>query len=264
MTNLALAFLTTPATSPITGLDWAVISAYFSILLCVAWWVVKKGKDSAADYFLAGRNLSWWIIGASIFASNIGSEHVVGLAGAGATSGVALAHYELHAWCLLVLGWVFVPFYSRALVYTMPEFLGRRFSPTARWVLSVITLVAHVFTKFAVSIFAGGVVFATLLPEVSLRLGGATFNSFWIGSVAVLLLTGLYTVLGGMRAVAYTDAVPTSVPAIGSGLLTLFGLARLVRWHELRHELDPDLFNLWKPRVPAGRQGTRLCVQASG
>jgi len=246
------------------GLDWVIIGLYFAMLLGVAWWVARRNRDTADDYFLAGRNLGWFLVGASIFASNIGSEHVVGLAGAGATSGVALAHYELHAWCLLVLGWLFVPFYSRALVYTMPEFLGRRFSPTARWVLSVITLVAHVFTKFAVSIFAGGVVFATLLPEVSLRLGGATFNSFWIGSVAVLLLTGLYTVLGGMRAVAYTDAVQTFVLVIGSGLLTLFGLAKLGGWHELRHALDPDLFNLWKPLVPAGMEGTWAPVKETG
>ena len=246
------------------GLDWVIIGLYFALLIGVAWWVARRNRDTADDYFLAGRNLGWFLVGASIFASNIGSEHVVGLAGAGATSGVALAHYELHAWCLLVLGWLFVPFYSRALVYTMPEFLGRRFSPTARWVLSVITLVAHVFTKFAVSIFAGGVVFATLLPEVSLRLGGATFNSFWIGSVAVLLLTGLYTVLGGMRAVAYTDAVQTFVLVIGSGLLTLFGLAKLGGWHELRHALDPDLFNLWKPLVPAGMEGTWAPVKETG
>jgi SSS family solute:Na+ symporter len=246
------------------GLDWVIIALYFALLLGVAWWVAKRNRDTADDYFLAGRNLGWFLVGASIFASNIGSEHVVGLAGAGATSGVALAHYELHAWCLLVLGWVFVPFYSRALVYTMPEFLGRRFSPTARWVLSVITLVAHVFTKFAVSIFAGGVVFATLLPEVSLRLGGATFNSFWLGSIAVLLLTGLYTVLGGMRAVAYTDALQTFVLVIGSGLLTLFGLAKLGGWHELRHALDPDLFNLWKPLVPAGMEGTWAPVKETG
>jgi SSS family solute:Na+ symporter len=246
------------------GLDWVIIGLYFALLLGVAWWVARRNRDTADDYFLAGRNLGWFLVGASIFASNIGSEHVVGLAGAGATSGVALAHYELHAWCLLVLGWLFVPFYSRALVYTMPEFLGRRFSPTARWVLSVITLVAHVFTKFAVSIFAGGVVFATLLPEVSLRLGGATFNSFWIGSVAVLLLTGLYTVLGGMRAVAYTDAVQTFILVAGSGLLTLFGLAKLGGWQELRHALDPDLFNLWKPLVPAGMEGTWAPVKETG
>ncbi len=238
------------------GLDWVIIGVYFALLLAVAWWVARRNRDTPDDYFLAGRNLGWFLVGASIFASNIGSEHVVGLAGAGATSGVALAHYELHAWCLLVLGWVFVPFYSRALVYTMPEFLGRRFSPTARWVLSVITLAAHVLTKFAVAIFAGGVVFATLLPEVALHIGGATFNSFWIGTVAVVLLTGLYTVLGGMRAVAYTDAMQTFILVVGSGLLTAYGLARLGGWHELRRVLDPDLFNLWKPIIPAGMEGT--------
>src|SRR2546425_594848 len=237
------------------GLDWVIIGVYFALLLGLTWWVIRTNKDTAADYFLAGRNLGWFLVGASIFASNIGSEHVVGLAGAGATSGVALAHYELHAWCLLVLGWVFVPFYSRALVYTMPEFLGRRFSPTARWVLSVITLAAHVLTKFAVAIFAGGVVFATLLPEVALSVGGTTFNSFWIGSVAVVLLTGVYTVLGGMRAVAYTDALQTFILVVGSALLTLFGLTKLGGWHELRRVLDPDLFNLWKPLVPAGVEG---------
>src|ERR1051325_1540188 len=226
------------------GLDWVIIALYFAMLLGVAWGGARRKPDTTDDYFLAGRNLGWFLVGASIFASNIGSEHVVGLAGAGATSGVALAHYELHAWCLLVLGWVFVPFYSRALVYTMPEFLGRRFSPTARWVLSVITLVAHVFTKFAVSIFAGGIVFATLLPEVSIHMGGATFNSFWIGSVAVLLLTGLYTVLGGMRAVAYTDAVQTFILIAGSGLLTLF--------------------NLGKPVIPAGVEGTWAPVKEAG
>src|SRR5438093_13168330 len=243
------------------GLDWVIIGLYFALLLGVAWWVARRNRDTADDYFLAGRNLGWFLVGASIFASNIGSEHVVGLAGAGATSGVALAHYELHAWCLLVLGWVFVPFYSRALVYTMPEFLGRRFSPTARWVLSVITLAAHVLTKFAVAIFAGGVVFATLLPDVALRVGSATFNSFWIGTVAVVLLTGLYTVLGGMRAVAYTDALQTILLVTGSALLTLFGLRALGGWHELRAVLDPDMFNLWKPLVPHGLTGTWAAVK---
>ena len=135
MNNAAMVLLNSGMTSRITGIDWLVIAIYFGILLAVAWWVVRKSKDSATDYFLAGRNLGWWIIGASIFASNIGSEHIVGLAGAGATSGVALAHYELHAWCLLVLGWVFVPFYMRSMVFTMPEFLERRFSTASRYVL---------------------------------------------------------------------------------------------------------------------------------
>src|SRR5580658_981331 len=190
----------TPALLPVaggsvlTGVDWLAIACYFGILLCVAWWVVKKGKDNATDYFLAGRNLSWWVIGASIFASNIGSEHIVGLAGSGAKDGVALAHYELHAWCLLMLAWVFVPFYARSKVFTMPEFLEKRFSVGSRYVLSIVSLITFVVSKIAVGIFAGGIVFSVLLPEMRISLGGATIDSFWIGSVAVIVLTGLYTV----------------------------------------------------------------------
>jgi len=256
LTNgLAAVLLTTTIESQITPLDWVVIAIYFSILLAVAWYVVKKSKDSAADYFLAGRNLGWWIIGASIFASNIGSEHVVGLAGAGATSGVALAHYELHAWCLLVLAWVFVPFYMRSMVFTMPEFLERRFSPASRYVLSIVSIITFIVTKIAVGIFAGGVVFGTLLPELHITIGNTEIDSFWIGSVLVIVLTGLYTALGGMRAVAYNDAVQTFVLILGSASLTFYGLHKLGGWHELRVLCGSDLFNLWKPMVPAGVQG---------
>ena len=197
--NPILAQVATPVAnnhrSTLEALDWLMILLYFAILGGVAWWVIKKGKDTAADYFLAGRNLGWWIIGASVFASNIGSEHIVGLAGSGAKDGVALAHYELHAWFLLVLAWVFVPFYARSLVFTMPEFLERRFSASSRYVLSLVSLVTFVVSKIAVGIFAGGVVFAALLPEIHI----GPINSFWIGSVAVILLTGLYTSLGTER-----------------------------------------------------------------
>ena len=242
--------------SHITPIDWLMIAVYFGILGCVAWWVVTRAKDSATDYFLAGRNLSWWIIGASIFASNIGSEHIVGLAGAGATSGVALAHYELHAWCLLVLAWVFVPFYMRSMVFTMPEFLERRFSVQSRYVLSIVSLITFVVSKIAVGIFAGGVVVGTRLPEMRLHIGGAEIDSFWIGSVLVIVLTGLYTILGGMRAVAYNDAVQVTVLIVGSALLTGYGLLKLGGWHELRYWCGSDMFNLWKPLIPAGVQGT--------
>jgi SSS family solute:Na+ symporter len=245
-------------------LDWLIILAYFAFLFGLSWWVIRMGKETADDYFLAGRNLGWFVIGASIFASNIGSEHLVGLAGSGATSGVALAHYELHAWCLLVLGWVLVPFYMRSRVYTMPEFLERRFSPASRWVLSLISLVAYVITKIAVGIFAGGVVFGALLPNLQLAIGGTVFNSFWIGSVAVVVLTGLYTVLGGMRAVAYTEAAQTIILILGSLLLTVFGLQALGGWGELRAVLGPEMFNLWKPLVPAGMEGTWAPVKESG
>lgn len=247
-----------------TLLDWLVILAYFAVLAGITLWVLGKARDTTDDYFLAGRNLGWMIVGASIFASNIGSEHLVGLAGSGATSGVALAHYELHAWCLLVLGWVLVPFYVRSRVFTMPEFLERRYSGAARWVLSIISLVAYVLTKIAVGIFAGGIVFSTLLPELHLEVGALTLNAFWVGSVLVILMTGIYTVLGGLRAVAYTEAVQTFVLVIGSLLLTLFGLARLGGWSELRAALDPDLFNLWKPLIPAGVEGTWAPIKEPG
>src|SRR5919198_4990460 len=248
-----------------TAIDWLIISAYIGLVLGIAGWVfLRRRKDTPEDYFLASRHLGWFVVGASIFASNIGSEHIVGLAGSGATSGVALAHYELHAWCLLVLAWVFVPFYMRSQVYTMPEFLERRFSPASRWALSAISLVAYVLTKIAVGIFAGGVVFATLLPGAHLTVGGTTLNSFWVGSIAVVLLTGAYTVAGGMRAVAYTDALQTVILVAGSALLTAFGLAKLGGWHELRAALDPDLFNLWKPLIPAGMAGTWAPVREPG
>ncbi len=242
-------------------LDWAIIGGYFAILLGLAWWVIRKNKDTTDDYFLAGRNLGWFVIGASIFASNIGSEHLVGLAGSGCTDGVAMAHYELHAWCLLILGWVLVPFYARSMVYTMPEFLEKRFSQTSRWVLSIISLVAYVLTKVAVGIFAGGIVFRTLLPELQLDVGFMVLDSFWIGSFLVIVLTGLYTVLGGLRAVAYTEALQTVVLVFGSLLVTIYGLKELGGWGELREICGSDMFNLWKPLIPEGMTGTWMPIK---
>ncbi len=241
-------------------IDWVMIGGYFALLFGLVWWVVRQNKDTADDYFLAGRNLSWFIVGASIFASNIGSEHLVGLAGSGATDGVAMAHYELHAWCLLVLGWMLVPFYMRSKVFTMPEFLERRFSPANRSVLSVISLVAYVVTKIAVGIFAGGVVFSVLLPEMHL----GPLDSFWLGSILVIVLTGAYTVLGGLRAVAYTEALQTIVLVVGSILVTYFGLHALGGWGELRAIAGSEMFNLWKPIVPAGVEATWAPVKESG
>ena len=240
--------------------DWVVIAAYFLIILGLVLWVMKRQQKTSTDYFLAGRHLGWFIIGASIFASNIGSEHLVGLAGSGATDGVAMAHYELHAWCLLVLGWVMVPFYMRSKVFTMPEFLERRYSPTARTVLSLISLVAYVLTKMAVGIFAGGVVFAVLLPEMNLW----GMDSFWIGSIIVVVITGLYTIVGGMRAVAYTEALQTIILIIGSALVTIFGLIALGGWSQLREIAGSEMFNLWKPIVPAGVEATWAPVREVG
>ena len=230
------------------------------MILGLAWWVIRQKTDTTTDYFLAGRNLGWLIVGTSIFASNIGSEHLVGLAGSGATDGVALAHYELHAWCLLVLGWVMVPFYMRSQVFTMPEFLERRFSPMARTLLSIISLVAYVLTKIAVGIFAGGIVFSVLLPDVNF-LG---LNSFWIGSILVIVFTGAYTVLGGLRAVAYTEALQTIILIFGSVLVLIYGLDAIGGWNRLYEVVGADMFDLWKPLVPEGVTATWAPVRTEG
>ena len=167
-----------------------------------------------------------------------------------------MAHYEFHAWCLLVLAWVFVPFYARSLVFTMPEFLERRFSVGSRYVLSIVSIITFIVTKIAVGIFAGGVVFGTLLPELHITIGSLYIDSFWIGSVLVIVLTGLYTALGGMRAVAYNDAVQVTVLILGSALLTFYGLYALGGWSELRRICGSDMFNLWKPLTPVGVEST--------
>lgn len=224
-------------------LDWIVIAAYFTVLLMVAWWSIRQRQASSADYFLAGRHVGWFVIGASLFASNIGSEHLVGLAGAGASSGVAMAHYELHAWCLLVLGWVMVPFYIRSQVFTMPEFLERRYGPAARWFLSLVSLIAYVFTKVAVGLFAGGIVFKALFP-VELIEG---IDNFWVGAVGVVIATGIYVILGGLRAVVYTEAIQAII-FLGTSVVILFlGLSKVGGWGKLYEICGSEYFNLWKP-----------------
>jgi solute:Na+ symporter, SSS family len=244
------------------AVDWLIIAGYFGIVFGIGWWAYLKEKQSqtTAEYFLAGRNLGWWIIGAAVFSSNIGSEHLVGLAGSGTTDGVAMAHYELHAWCLLILGWVMVPFYMRSQVFTMPEFLEKRFSPVNRTVLSVISLLAYILTKLAVGIFAGGVVFAVLIPDISFM----GLNSFWVGSILVIVLTGIYTILGGMRAVAYTSAIQTIILVFGSALVTIFGLKALGGWQVLRDVCGSEMFNLWRPLVPEGLKATWAPVKEAG
>jgi SSS family solute:Na+ symporter len=216
--------------------DWTVVALYFLIILGIAWWVIRQKQDTPTDYFLAGRHVGWFVIGAAIFASNIGSEHIVGLAGTGAKSGVAMGHYELHAWCILLLGWVFVPFYMRSKVFTMPEFLERRYSPLARWFLSLISLVAYVLTKVSVTVYAGAVVFQTLMGV-----------EFWTGALITIILTGIYTILGGLRAVVYTESLQAFVLLLGSITVTTMGLIKIGGWNNLVQIVGTDHLNLFLP-----------------
>ncbi len=231
--------------SSLERLDWVVIALYFAGLFVVVWRSSKR-QESSTDYFLAGRNIGWFAIGASLFASNIGSEHIVGLAGSGVQSGVGMAHWELHAWIIMLLAWIFVPFYYRSRVFTMPEFLEKRFNATARWILSIVSLVAYVFTKVSVTVYAGALVFQTLLPDTF----GSPENAFWVGAFATVTLTGVYTIFGGFRAVIYTDTAQTFVLLTGSAAITYFGLSQLEGgWSTLREVCGEATQNmkLWRP-----------------
>jgi SSS family solute:Na+ symporter len=212
-------------------LDWVVLGAF--VLALVAFIVIsmRKKDNTSTDYFLAGRDATWIAIGASIFASNIGSEHLVGLAGAGASSGMAMAHWEMHGWLILLLGWLFVPFYSRSGVFTMPEFLEKRYNKESRSVLSIISLVSYVLTKVAVTVYAGGVVFKDVFGIESIW--GIDF--FWISAIGLVLITGIYTALGGMKAVLWTSVLQTPVLLAGSIAVLIAGLIKVGGWDELMH-----------------------------
>ena len=226
-------------TTVLERLDWIVLGIYFLALILVAVWVVLQKNKNTEDYFLAGRNVGWFVIGASIFASNIGSEHVVGLAGTGFESGTPMAHYELHAWIVLLLGWLFLPFYIRSGAFTMPEFLEKRFDSKSRWFLSLFSLIAYVLTKVSVTIYAGGIVVSELLGI-----------PFWYGAIGVVVFTGIYTVIGGMKAVIYTETLQAIILILGSIIITYLGLQEVGGWAELRNTVvaaSPDHFNMWRP-----------------
>ena len=219
-----------------TSLDWITLILFFIGLGYIIWRVINQKQDSPEQYFLAGRNLGWFVIGASIFASNIGSEHIVGLAGTAANSGMVMGHYELHSWIILLLGWFFVPFYLNSTVFTMPEFLEKRFSGSSRWILTIITLVSYMLTKVSVTVYAGAVVFETLMGI-----------EFWSGALLIVLITGCYTILGGLRAVIYTDALQAMVLIVGSITISVIGLLKIGGWGNLVSVVEPTHFNMFLP-----------------
>jgi len=228
----------------LSSFDWIIICVYFFILLCIVF-SASRNQNTSTDYFLAGRNVGFFAIGASIFASNIGSEHIVGLAGQGASTGLAMAHYELHAWIVVLLAWIFVPFYYQSKVFTMPEFLEKRFGKEPRWILSIVSLTAYVLTKVSVTVYAGALVFQTLLPDTF----GTPQNAFWIGAITTVSLTGLYTIAGGLRAVLYTDLLQTVILITGSSAITYFGLKELGGFGELQTFASQNIaqYQLWRP-----------------
>ena len=199
--------------------DWMVIGLFFLAMIWIVWDVSRKKIETSGDYFLSGRSATWLAIGASIFASNIGSEHLIGLAGAGATSGMAQAHWEIQGWMILILGWVFVPFYERSMVYTMPEFLEKRYNKQSRSILTYLSLASYVLTKVSVTVMAGGLALQTLLGI-----------NFWVAAIALVVITAVYTVIGGMESVLKTSVLQTPILLLGSLVILYLGLKELGGW----------------------------------
>ena len=230
-----------------SALDWTVVALYFvaNTAICV-WCALIKEKDTT-DYFLASRSAGWFLIGSSIFASNIGAEHLIGLAGSGAGSGMAFAHWELHSYLILVLGWVFAPFYLRAKIFTTPEFLERRYTPATRTFLSLIFLVSYILTKASVTIFAGAFAIQTILgyDVISVPLFGDV-DFFWFAALSLVVITGVFVVLGGMKSVLWTEAMHVPVLLIGSAVLLIVGLYQIGGLDALR-AANPETIHLWRP-----------------
>ena len=237
VTNAAVSTVADAATNAVTtvavatsngtvfnGLDWFVIALFGLGMIATVWYSMRKKNESGKDYFLSGRDANWLQIGSSIFSSNIGSEHLVGLAGAGFITGMAMAHWEMHGWIILILGWVFVPLYDRMKIFTMPEFLELRFSRGSRNVLSLLTMASLVLTKIAATIYAGDVVIRTLLNVDSINLFGHQIDVFWAIALGLAATTGLYTIFGGMRVIMYTAVLQTPVLIFGSVCILYMGL----------------------------------------
>lgn len=220
----------------LTGLDIGIIAIYFIIIFGIGVYFARKGRSSV-EYFLAGRNVGWFAIGASLFVSNISTEHFIGLAGSGATSGLAVGHFEwLACLILLVLGWVFVPFYLRSNVFTMPEFLERRFNRSCSVYLASISILAYIFTKISVHLYAAAIVLERVVGWDPLT-----------AAVALVVATGIYTIIGGLSAVIYTELMQTLVLLAGALILTGIGLSEVGGFGGLRAAVPEHYFHMIKP-----------------
>src|SRR5258705_2304419 len=217
-------------------IDLVIIGIYFAIVFGIGMYFARKERASE-DYCLAGRDIGWFFIGASLFVSNISTEHFIGLSGSGASSGLAVGHFEwLACFMLLILGWIFVPFYLRSNVFTMPEFLERRFSRSCAVYLASISIIAYVFTKISVHLYAAAIVLERVVGWNALE-----------AAVVLVVATGIYTIAGGLAAVIYTDLVQTIILIIGAVILTFIGLHDVGGFAGLRAAVPPDYFHMIKP-----------------
>jgi len=212
--------LATTASTPTPGsnlvtVDFVVIGVYFFIILLVGLWAMyRTDRSNVSGFFLAGRNITWFPVGASLFSSNIGSSSFVGLSGTGVATGIAVGAYEWNAMlCLFFLGWIFTPIYITSGVVTMPQYLQKRFGgERIQMYISTLSLLLYILTKVSADLLAGG-------TFINIAMGWDLYLSI----IVLLIITGLYTITGGLAAVIYTDTVQTFIMV--GGALAMMGLA---------------------------------------
>ncbi|KAF8768378.1 Sodium/glucose cotransporter 1 like protein [Argiope bruennichi] len=198
--------------------DAVIIAIYFAIVLAIgAWSSWRSKRDTISGYFLASRSMHWIPVGASLFASNIGSGHFIGLTGSGASSGIGIAGFELNAmYVVLILGWFFVPVYMASGVYTMPEYLRKRFGgQRIRIYLSVLALLLYVFTKISADLYAGAIF---INQSIKLDLYGSV--------LALLAIAAIFTIAGGLSAVIWTDFAQTILMLFGALVLAVKSISK--------------------------------------
>lgn len=218
-------------------LDGIVIIGYLIGVLMLGFFYSRRSNKSMEDYFLTGRNLTWLGVGMSLFATNISSEHFVGLAGSGASRGLAVGQFELMAiFILIILGWFLSPIYIKSGVVTMPEFIEKRYDSRSRKIFTIISIVVYLFTKVSVTLFAGGILFYKIFGI-----------NIYASAIIIVLMTGIYSVIGGSYAVMKTQIVQAFMMLLGAFLLTIYGLAEVGGFSALQEKLPTEYFQMFKP-----------------
>lgn len=217
-------------------IDAVVLIVYFILILSLGFYYSQKNDDNYEKYFLVGKNIPWFIVGVSIFATNISSEHFIGLAGAGSLRGLAVGQFELMAiFTLLFLGWFLVPIYFKTGVVTVPEFLEKVFDRRIRKFFALFSIIIYIFTKVLVSLFAAGLLFYDLFGL-----------NIYASSILLVLITGLYSVIGGSSAVIKTQYFQGLILMIGAFILSIAGFNAVGGFEGLTSKVPDDFFNMFK------------------
>ena len=219
-----------------TFVDVLVLIAYLIIVLSLGFYYSRRNDENYSSYFLASRNIGWFTVGISIFATNISSEHFIGLAGSGSMRGLAVGQFELMGiFTLIFLGWILAPIYLKSGVVTVPEFLEKRFDRRIRKFFAAFSIAIYIFTKILVSLFAAGLLFYKIFGW-----------NIYATSIIIVLITGLYSITGGANAVIRTQLFQGIVLIIGAVILSLFGLNAVGGFSGLEQKLPADFFNMFK------------------